>query len=75
MKNSVADRANAQVSCAGQFIANHMGSYLEDGGKWIHIDMAYCVHDKNERATGYGVALLYSMHVMQSIENSMMKSG
>ncbi|CAM9957381.1 unnamed protein product, partial [Ectocarpus fasciculatus] len=24
MKNSVADRSNAQVSCAGQFIANHM---------------------------------------------------
>ena len=69
MKNSVADRANAQVSCAGQFIANHMGSYLEDGGKWVHIDMAYCVNDKNERATGYGVALLYSM--VQSIESSM----
>jgi len=71
MKNSVADRANAQVSCAGQFIANHMGSYLEDGGKWMHIDMAYCVYDKkDERATGYGVALLYS--IVQSIENRIM---
>jgi len=24
MKNSVADRGNAQSSCAGQFIANHL---------------------------------------------------
>lgn len=71
MKNSVADRANAQVSCAGQFIANNMGSYLEDGGKWMHIDMAYCVFDKkDERATGYGVALLYS--IVQSIERKIM---
>jgi probable aminopeptidase NPEPL1 len=40
MKNSVADRANAQVSCAGQFIANNMGDFLENGGQWMHIDMA-----------------------------------
>mmetsp|Transcript_41288 Transcript_41288/g.99464 ORF Transcript_41288/g.99464 Transcript_41288/m.99464 type:complete len:552 (+) Transcript_41288:272-1927(+) len=73
MKNSVADRANAQVSCAGQFIANHLGSYLEDGGKWVHIDMAYCVFDKkDERATGYGVGLLYS--IVQSIESSLMSN-
>jgi probable aminopeptidase NPEPL1 len=24
MKNSVADRSNAQASCAGQFIGNHI---------------------------------------------------
>ncbi|CAJ1947363.1 unnamed protein product [Cylindrotheca closterium] len=73
MKNSVADRANAQVSCAGQFIANHMGSFLEDGGKWVHIDMAYCVFDKkDERATGYGVGLLYS--IVQSIESNIMST-
>ena len=73
MKNSVADRANAQVSCAGQFIGNHMGSFLEDGGKWVHIDMAYCVFDKkDERATGYGVGLLYS--IVQSIESNTMSN-
>lgn len=58
MKNSVKDRANAQVSCAGQFIANHLGIF-ETQGKWLHIDMAYpsfCKSD--ERATGFGVALL-----------------
>ena len=86
MKNSVADRANAQgnsirlvfffffrnifsplfllyvlsVSCAGQFIHNHIPmEWMEKGGEWAHIDMAYCVYDKkDERATGYGVALL-----------------
>jgi probable aminopeptidase NPEPL1 len=69
MKNSVADRANAQVSCAGQFIGNHLGDYLEKGGKWLHIDMAYCAHDKkDERATGYGVALLHS--IIQKLDES-----
>jgi probable aminopeptidase NPEPL1 len=67
MKNSVADRANAQVSCAGQFIGNHMGSFLDNGGQWMHIDMAYCVSGKDERATGYGVALLYS--IVQKLES------
>eukprot|EP00980_Cylindrotheca_fusiformis_P017059 scaffold5234_cov131-Cylindrotheca_fusiformis.AAC.6 len=66
MKNSVADRANAQVSCAGQFIGNHLGSFLEDGGQWMHVDMAYCVSGKDERATGYGVALLYA--IVQKLE-------
>lgn len=70
MKNSVADRANAQVSCAGQFIGNHMGAFLENGGQWMHIDMAYCCYDKkDERATGYGVALLHS--VIQKLSASL----
>jgi probable aminopeptidase NPEPL1 len=61
MKNSVADRSNAQVSCAGQFIGNHLGGFLETG-KWLHIDMAYPSFDKmDERGTGYGVALMYSI--------------
>ena len=34
--------------------------YLNDGGKWMHIDMAGPVHN-GERATGYGVGLLYSL--------------
>lgn len=60
MKNSVADRSNAQSSCAAQFIGNHIESYLDQGGKWCHIDMAGPV-DTGSRATGYGVALLYKL--------------
>eukprot|EP01035_Chromulina_nebulosa_P018028 gene18028-23669_t len=60
MKNSVADRANAQASCAGQFIGNHLETYLSQGGKWLHIDMAGPVWI-GERATGYGVALLFGL--------------
>jgi len=59
MKNSVKDRVNAQVSCAGQFIGNHLGDYLYNG-KWLHIDMAYPSYS-GERATGYGVALVFEM--------------
>ncbi|KAK3860955.1 hypothetical protein Pcinc_033018 [Petrolisthes cinctipes] len=55
MKNSVADRSNATSSCAGLFIAAHLG--FDFPGNWIHIDMAYPVHC-GERATGYGVGLL-----------------
>ncbi|KAF0715170.1 Aste57867_3532 [Aphanomyces stellatus] len=59
MKNIPACRTNAQVSCAGQFIANHLGEF-EETGQWGHIDMAYPVID-NERATGFGVALVQSL--------------
>lgn len=58
MKNSVADRNNAQSSCAGLFIAAHLG--FDFPGIWIHIDMASPVHC-GERATGYGVGLLASL--------------
>lgn len=58
MKNSVADRTNAQVSCAGLFIASHLG--FDYPGVWLHIDMAYPVFI-GERATGYGVALLTTL--------------
>ncbi|XP_029849083.2 probable aminopeptidase NPEPL1 isoform X2 [Ixodes scapularis] len=58
MKNSVADRNNAQPSCAGLFICSHLG--FEFPGIWMHIDMAYPVHC-GERATGYGVALLLTL--------------
>jgi probable aminopeptidase NPEPL1 len=60
MKNSVADRGNAQTSCAGQFIGNHLEEYLNKGGKWLHVDMAGPAM-VGERATGYGVALLYEI--------------
>ncbi|XP_023948041.2 probable aminopeptidase NPEPL1 [Bicyclus anynana] len=55
MKNSVADRNNAQSSCAGLFILAHLG--FDFPGAWLHVDMAAPAHC-GERATGYGVALL-----------------
>lgn len=42
MKNSVGDRSNAQPSCAGLFVAAHLG--FDFPGTWIHVDMAYPVH-------------------------------
>lgn len=54
MKNSVKNRANAQSSCAGQFIYNHLeGTH----SRWCHIDLAGPVA-RGDRATGFGVALL-----------------
>ncbi|KAF9420562.1 hypothetical protein HW555_003312 [Spodoptera exigua] len=42
MKNSVADRNNAQPSCAGLFILSHLG--FDFPGSWLHIDMAAPAH-------------------------------
>ena len=42
MKNSVADRSNAQSSCAGLFINANLG--FDYPGVWLHIDMASPVH-------------------------------
>ncbi|TMW59345.1 hypothetical protein Poli38472_004414 [Pythium oligandrum] len=68
MKNSVKNRANGQVSCAGQFIGNHLGDY-ETTGKWLHVDMAYPVKtDDDERATGFGVALIQSL--LKEVDNA-----
>lgn len=54
MRNSVANRMNAQSSCAAQFIYWH----IEDTKtKWCHIDLAGPAFPK-DRGTGYGVALL-----------------
>ncbi|KAL3287193.1 hypothetical protein HHI36_001670 [Cryptolaemus montrouzieri] len=58
MKNSVKDRTNAQVSCAGLFMLANLG--FDFPGTWIHVDMASPVHS-GERATGYGVALLTTL--------------
>ncbi|XP_020628724.1 probable aminopeptidase NPEPL1 [Orbicella faveolata] len=58
MKNSVQNRDNAQVSCAGLFIGSHLG--FDYPGTWLHVDMAAPVH-MGERATGYGVALLVTL--------------
>lgn len=53
-KNSVANRANAQVSCAGQFIGNNLSK--EYKGHWVHVDLAGPA--THNQATGFGVALL-----------------
>lgn len=58
MKNSVKDRSNAQASCAGHFIESHIDSNYQ--GDWVHVDMAG-PDSKNERATGYGVALVLGL--------------
>ncbi len=57
MKNSVKDRMNAQSSCAGQFIGEHLGSYQNP---WLHIDIAG-PSTHQERGTGFGVALLLTL--------------
>ena len=58
MKNSVKDRMNAQASCAGQFVAEHLDSDWEGG--WLHIDLAGPVSSE-DRGTGFGVALLLEL--------------
>jgi probable aminopeptidase NPEPL1 len=58
MKNSVANRDNAQSSCAGLFIMSHLG--FEFPGVWVHFDIASTA-ETGERATGYGVALLNTL--------------
>lgn len=55
MKNSVANRSNAQSSCAGHFIESHIDETFE--GEWVHVDMAGPGSDK-DRGTGFGVGLV-----------------
>ncbi|MEZ4319820.1 MAG: leucyl aminopeptidase family protein [Myxococcota bacterium] len=57
MKNSVKDRANAQSSCAAQFVANHLGDW---NGPWLHVDLA-SPSRSGPRGTGFGVGLLLTM--------------
>ena len=57
MKNSVKRRNNAQSSCAGQFIYNHLNGFT---GPWLHVDMAGPATNANG-ATGYGAALLLTL--------------
>ena len=54
MRNSVADRMNAQTSCAGQFVYSHI---QELDVPWLHVDLAGPAFP-GKRATGFGVALL-----------------
>lgn len=53
MKNSVGNRMNAQSSCAAQFVYSHVQDL---DLPWLHIDLAGPAF-RDERATGYGVAL------------------
>ena len=54
MRNSVADRMNAQSSCAAQFVYSH----IEDLDlPWLHIDLAGPA-TRNGRGSGFGVALM-----------------
>ena len=61
MKNSVKDRTNAQVSCAGQFIGNHLEKYLNAGGKWCHIDMAGTLSSSSSSSSSLLLLLLLSL--------------
>lgn len=72
MKNSVKNRSNAQVSCAGLFIGSHIGFSCPIS--WLHIDMAGPVK-KNERATGYGVALLLALFGKYTSNSMLMSIG
>lgn len=59
MRNSVKDRSNAQSSCAGQFIGDHLEA-VGFGGRWLHVDIAGpAVHAG--RGTGFGVGLLLAL--------------
>ena len=54
MKNSVKDRANAQASCAAQFVWAHIE---RSNAAWLHVDMAG-PSDLEGKGQGFGVALL-----------------
>ncbi|HAA54073.1 MAG TPA: peptidase M17, partial [Myxococcales bacterium] len=60
MKNSVKDRMNAQSSCAGQFVAEHLVDY---NNAWLHVDIAGPSFTE-DRGNGYGVALLLQTFVL-----------
>ncbi|CAK4082637.1 unnamed protein product [Aphanomyces euteiches] len=59
MKNYMKNTKNAAVSCAGQFIGNHLGDF-ETKGQWMHVDMAFPVASEG-RATGFGVAFVQAL--------------
>jgi probable aminopeptidase NPEPL1 len=59
MRNSVADRANAQSSCAAQFVYSHLQG-APGQRRWCHIDLAGPAFVK-DRGTGFGVALVAEM--------------
>ena len=64
MKNSVANRANAQSACAAQFIGNH----LTQRTPWLHLDIASAAFFAG-RGTGFG------MHLLMKISSNIAKSA
>ena len=56
MRNSVANRSNAQSACAAQFIGNH----LSQKTPWLHLDIAGAAFFAG-RGTGFGMHLLLAV--------------
>lgn len=56
-KNSVANRMNAQSSCAGHYIGSHIDEEWLKTGKWAHLDIAGPTF-VDQRGTGVGPAIL-----------------
>ncbi|KPA81041.1 aminopeptidase putativemetallo-peptidase Clan MF Family M17 [Leptomonas pyrrhocoris] len=61
-RNSVKNRANAQVSCAAQFIGNNLAKDYK--GEWVHVDLAGPA--TRDEATGFGVALIAQLYAPES---------
>lgn len=61
MRNSVKNRANAQTSCAAQFLYAHLEG---SDARWAHVDLAGPAW-QGERGTGFGVSLV--AHVVRSL--------
>jgi probable aminopeptidase NPEPL1 len=58
LRNSVANRNNAQTSCAAQFIYEHLvDAPRAKSRRWCHIDLAGPAFPK-DHGTGFGVALV-----------------
>ncbi len=55
LRNSVADRMNAQSACAGLFIYKHIE---QTKARWAHLDLAGPAFSKERLGTGYGVQIL-----------------
>ena len=58
MKNSVRHFNNANASCAGNFIGEHL--HPDYRGAWLHVDIAGPAF-VDDRATGFGVALVLGL--------------
>lgn len=58
MRNAARDRKNADVSCAAQFVAEHLGSWE---GPWLHVDLEGPSRNPQGGGTGFGVALLLGL--------------
>lgn len=61
-KNSVANRDNAQTSCAGLFVGANLKDGFDFDGTWCHLD--FCAPASMygyERGTGYPTALMVSV--------------